>query len=263
MAQMAQLELDGRTALVTGGGSGIGAAVSERLSAAGATTIVTDLDGAAATDVATRLGGEALTLDVSDAASVDRCFDALAAGGRPVDVVVHAAGADDGPAKQRLADALEGDEPVALTPQIDDRSWARLVAVNLTGTFNVLRASLRTMCPRRQGAVVVFGSSAAIDAPAGNAHYVASKAGVHGLCASVAKEAICFGVRVNVVAPGPTLTPMALRTPPALRDAVNGDGPVTYQLPDEQADIALFLASPRSSAIAGSVLLANGGRFTR
>jgi NAD(P)-dependent dehydrogenase (short-subunit alcohol dehydrogenase family) len=111
-------------------------------------------------------------------------------------------------------------------------------------------------------AIVEIGSSSAFDAPVGYPHYAASKAGVHALAQAVAKEASAFGVRVNVVAPGPTDTGMATRTPDALRQA-NADPRVRpYATPDEIADIALFLASEQASNLVGAVLLANGGRFT-
>ncbi len=90
--------------------------------------------------------------------------------------------------------------------------------VNLDGTFHVLRAALRTMVPNRSGAVVTARLlSLAFDTQAGHPHYAASKAGAHALSQSVAKEAIAFGIRVNTVAPGPTETGMAARTPEALR----------------------------------------------
>jgi NAD(P)-dependent dehydrogenase (short-subunit alcohol dehydrogenase family) len=175
---------------------------------------------------------------------------------------VHAAGVDDPAAKQVLADALLAGEPPQATARLGDAAWRRVMSVNLDGTFHVLRAAVRVMAPARAGAIVVIGSSASFDAPIGYAHYAAAKAGVHALSQSVAKEAIAFGVRVNVVAPGPTDTGMAARTPEALRHSMSDARVRPYASPEEIADIAVFLAGPGAANLVGAVLLANGGRFT-
>jgi NAD(P)-dependent dehydrogenase (short-subunit alcohol dehydrogenase family) len=98
---------------------------------------------------------------------------------------------------------------------------AAVLSINLDGTFFILRAALRAMTPRGCGSVVVVGSSVAFDAPTAYPHHSASKAGVHALAQAVAKEAITFGIRVNVVAPGPTDTGMAARIPAALRGSMS------------------------------------------
>jgi NAD(P)-dependent dehydrogenase (short-subunit alcohol dehydrogenase family) len=253
-----------KIALVTGGGSGIGAAVARRLAAQGAAAVVVaDVNGAAARDVASALpAGHAATVDVADAAAVAGAIGRVVDDHGHLDVVVHAAGVDDPAAKQAIADALTVGEPPDVTARLADAAWRRVMSVNLDGTFHVLRAALRAMLPARRGAIVVIGSSASFDAPVGYAHYAAAKAGVHALTQSVAKEAIAFGVRVNVVAPGPTDTGMAARTPAALRDSMSGGRVRRYATPEEIADIALFLAGPGAANLVGAVLLANGGRFT-
>lgn len=109
---------------------------------------------------------------------------------------------------------------------------------------------------------MVIGSSSAFDTPAYYPHYAASKAGVHALSQAVAKEVIASGVRVNVVAPGPTETGMAVRTPASLRAGFADPGVRPYATPEEIAGIALFLASDAAANLVGAVLLANGGRFT-
>jgi 3-oxoacyl-[acyl-carrier protein] reductase len=247
-----------RRALVTGGGSGIGAATARALAAEGATVAVADIDAAAAAAVAEDLpAATAVQVDVSDAGAVDRAVRAAG----PLDVVVHCAGIDDPLAKQRIAECVEAGQPLDVALTLPDERWRRQLAVNLDGTFHVLRAALRVMIPRGYGAIVVIGSSAAFDTPAGYGHYAAAKAGVHALCQSVAKEVVDRGVRINVVAPGPTDTGMATRTPPSLRAANAGTG--RYARAEEIADVALFLASEAAANLAGAVLLANGGRFTR
>jgi len=254
----------GKIAVVTGAGSGMGAAVARRLAAGGAEQVVlVDRDAEAATAVAAGLpAARAVPVDVADAAQVDAAIAGVLHEHGRLDVVVHAAGVDDPGAKQVIADALVAGEPPDVTAGLDDAAWRRVLSINLDGTFHVLRAAVRAMTPRRSGSIVVIGSSAAFDTPIGYPHYSASKAAVHALAQSVAKEVIAFGVRVNVVAPGPTETGMAARTPAALRQSLADARVRPYAKPEEIADIALFLAGDAASNLVGAVLLANGGRFT-
>ncbi|MFJ4788633.1 SDR family NAD(P)-dependent oxidoreductase [Streptomyces sp. NPDC088794] len=254
---------DGRIALVTGAGSGIGAAVARRLAVQGADVLVTDVDGPASEAVANGLPrAHPLTLDVAEPALVDRAFDEVARRHGRLDIVVHAAGVDDPVAKEWIAEALVSRRSPQVTERLGDDAWRRVMRVNLDGTFHVLRAALRVMVPRRSGAVVTVGSSSAFDTQAGYPHYAASKAGAHAMTQSVAKEAIAFGVRVNTVAPGPTETGMAARTPAALRRGFAEPGVRAYATPEEIADVALFLVSEEAANLVGAVVLANGGRFT-
>jgi NAD(P)-dependent dehydrogenase (short-subunit alcohol dehydrogenase family) len=236
----------GKVAIVTGASSGIGAAVARRLGEEGAKAVV-PVDVHAERPV-----------DVADAVQVDRLVDSVVTEHGALDVVVHAAGVDDGWAKERLAEAVAGGDPVDVLSRLPDEVWRRMVSVNLDGTFHVLRAALRVMLPRRSGAIVTIGSDSAFVSPVGYGHYAAAKAGAHALCQAAAKEAIAFGVRVNTVAPGPTETGMAARTPEVLRRQLGG----RYASPDEVANVALFLASEEASDVVGAVLLCNGGRFT-
>ena len=254
---------DGRIALVTGAGSGIGAAVVLRLAEQGADVLATDVDGEAAEAVAKDLPqAHALTLDVAEPTQVDRTFDEVVRRHGRLDIVVHAAGVDDPAAKEWIAEALVAGRSPEVTGRLGDDAWRRVMRVNLDGTFHVLRAALRVMAPRRSGTVVTVGSSSAFDTQAGYLHYAASKAGAHAVSQSVAKEAIAFGVRVNTVAPGPTETGMAARTPAVLRRGFADPGVRAYATPEEIADVALFLASEEAANLVGAVVLANGGRFT-
>ncbi|MFB9763475.1 SDR family NAD(P)-dependent oxidoreductase, partial [Nocardioides kongjuensis] len=187
--------------------------------------------------------------------------DAIAAAG-PLDVVVHTAGVDDPVAKAWIREAGESGDPVDVIGRLTDEQWRRAMAVNLDGTFHVLRAAVRAMRPRGRGAIVTVGSSAAFDTLVGYPHYAASKAAVHALSQSVAKEAIAYGIRVNTVAPGPVDTPMAGRTPASVRAAMEATGALGYASADELADNICYLASPGASNVVGAVLLSNGGRFT-
>ena len=254
----------GAVALVTGAGSGIGAAVATRLLGEGAAAVwFADIDeAAAAARTGGRAGADVAAVDVTDPARVAALFDTIVARYGRLDLVVHAAAVDDAGAKQSIADAMaEGRHP-EVTAALSDAAWRRVLSVNLDGTFHVLRESLRTMIPRGTGAVVVIGSSSAFDAPTGYPHYSASKAGVHALAQSVAKEAIAHGVRVNVLAPGPSETAMAARTPAVLRASMSDPKTLPYASADQIADVALFLGSRDASHLVGAVVLANGGRFT-
>lgn len=252
----------GCTALVTGGGSGIGAAVVRRLAAEGASVHVADVDAGNATRVAESVGATAYTVDVTDGTAVEEVVDAVAANAGSLDVVVHTAGVDDPVAKGWIQDAREAGDRVSVISRLADDQWRRVLAVNLDGTFHVLRAAVRVMRQQGSGSIVTVGSSAAFDTLVGYPHYAASKAGVHALTQSVAKEAIAFGVRVNTVAPGPVDTPMAGRTPASVRAAMEATGAVGYASAEELADNICYLASPGASNVVGAVLLSNGGRFT-
>lgn len=253
---------DGRVALVTGGGSGIGAAVARRLAAEGCARVhVADIDAGNATAVAESVGGSAHVVDVADPQAVDDLVATIAGTDDRLDVVVHTAGVDDPVAKARILAAQESGEPVDVLCELDD-GWYRVMSINLDGTFHVLRAAVRAMRPRGGGAIVTVGSSAAYDTLIGYPHYAASKAGVHALSQSVAKEVISYGIRVNTVAPGPVDTPMAGRTPGAVRKAMEATGAIGYASAEDLADNICYLASPGAKNVVGAVLLSNGGRFT-
>ena len=252
----------GCTALVTGGGSGIGAAVVRRLAAEGARVHVADVVADNATRVAESVGGAAYKVDVTDGTAVDAVIDAVVATAGRLDVVVHTAGVDDPVAKGWIQEARESGGAVDVISRLTDDLWRRVLAVNLDGTFHVLRAAVRVMKEQGSGAIVTVGSSAAFDTLVGYPHYAASKAGVHALTQSVAKEAIAYGVRVNTVAPGPVDTPMAGRLHRGPHRRRGATGAVGYASPEELADNICYLASPGASNVVGAVLLSNGGRFT-
>ena len=269
----------GKVAMVTGAGSGIGAAAARQLAAEGARAVVlADVNGEGAAAVAQELErqdgsrepgpsaglrfAEPVCLDVTDAARVEAAVQDVLGRHGQLDILVHAAGVDDPEAKLRIAEALADGRPAEVTDSLDDAAWRRVMRVNLDGTFHLLRAAVRAMRPAGAGAIVVIGSSSVFDTPAGYPHYAASKAGVHALSQAVAKEVVSSGIRVNVVAPGPTETGMVARTPEVLRAGFAGPGARPYATPEEIAEVALFLASGAAAGLAGAVLLANGGRFT-
>lgn len=259
-----QQRFAGQAALVTGGASGIGAAVVRRLAAEGcAVVVVVDLDEAGSANGATSSPTvRPYRVDVSQAADVDRVVDQTVTDYGRLDVVVHAAGVDDPESKAAINRSRDAGEPVDVLRTISDRAWRRLMSVNLDGTFNVLRAAARVMVPQGSGAIVTVSSSAVFDTLTGYGPYAASKAGAQALSQAAAKELAAFGVRLNIVAPGPVDTPMARRTPDALRREMSAAGARDYAAPEEIADSICYLASPGASNVVGAVLLSNGGRFT-
>lgn len=249
--------------VVTGGGSGIGAACCRAFGRLGHQVVVADLDVAAAGAVAATIDlAEAAGLDVTDSTAVDELMGRVVAQYGRVDVVVTAAGVDDPAAKARIGERTAAGQPLEVTVGLDDARWRRLLAVNLDGTFFTVRAALRVMAAQGSGAVVTIASTAAYDAPAGYAHYSAAKAGVVALTQSVGKEAVAHGVRVNGVAPGPTVTPMRERTPPANHRAAGGQPVRPPAAASKIADVVVFLAGEGAANLAGEVVIANGGRFT-
>ena len=253
----------GAVALVTGGASGIGAAVSRQLAAEGARSVhVVDLAREAAETVASEIGGTAHGVDVADPDAVRELVERVVAADGGVDVVVHAAGIDDPVAKGHIYEAADSGEPVDVLSRLDDDRWRRIHAVNLDGTFHILREAVRAMRPAGAGSIVTVGSSAAFDTLVGYPHYASSKAAVHALSQSVAKEVIHFGIRVNTVAPGPVDTAMAARTPESVRKAMNTGSAFGYATAEQLSESILYLASEQASNVVGAVLLSNGGRFT-
>jgi 3-oxoacyl-[acyl-carrier protein] reductase len=268
------MKLEDRVAIVTGGGSGIGAATARLFADEGARVAVLDMDGRAAAAVATGLpGGLALEVDVSDSAVVDAGVARVVAEHGHVDALVCCAGVDVGEAwKQRVFDstvaqakARASGSPIptlGLSEHLDDESWRHVLAVNLDGTFYCCRAVLRHMVERRSGAIITMASNAAQLGIAGLPHYVASKAGVIGLTRTLAREFAPLGIRVNAIAPGGVDTPMFARHPESVRRAATANAPLgRIASPDEIARVALFLASDDASYLVGETVNANGGTF--
>lgn len=261
---MYEAQFEGKIAVVTGGGSGIGAATVREFARRGAEVVyAVDVSAEGAEKVASGVeGARALQLDVSDSAAVADAFAGIVAEHGRLDVVVHAAGVDDPISKAWMLEAAEQGEPVDVTSRLTDEMWRRVMSVNLDGTFHVLRESVRAMKGRGGGAIVTVGSSSAFDTLIGYPHYSASKAAVHAVSQSVAKEVLPFGIRVNTVAPGPVDTGMAARTPARVRAAMEAGPARGYASPEELADTILYLASPGAANLVGAVVLSNGGRFT-
>jgi len=208
------MELNGIAALVTGGGSGLGAATAEALAAAGAKVVVFDLRAEAAAAVAARIGGVAATGDVADPAAVTAALDAAAQLG-PIRLAVSCAGI----APPARVVGRDGPHDLAL--------FERVVRVNLIGTFNVMRLAAERMQATEpvgpdaeRGLIVNTASIAAYEGQFGQCAYAASKAGVVGLALPAARELARSGIRVMTIAPGLMETPMLAGRPDPARAAL-------------------------------------------
>ncbi len=196
------MDIAGQAAIVTGGGSGLGAATARMLAEAGARVAIVDVNQKAAAEVAIDLNGIAIPCDVTDAAQTEAAFARAAADHGAARILINCAGV--GPAKRIVG--RDGPMPLA--------DFARVISVNLVGTFNALRlaaaamTSLAPMDEGERGIIVCTASVAAYEGQIGQAAYAASKGGVVGLVMPAARELAQFGIRVNAVAPGIFSTPM-------------------------------------------------------
>ena len=203
-------------ALVTGGGSGLGAATARALADAGARVTIADLDQKRGAAVAADVGGSFVQADVTDA---DAVGPAISASGQdaPLRVVVHCAGIGD-PARTLDRSGL----PLGL-----DR-FERVIRVNLLGTFNVVRLAAAAIASTEpgedgeRGAIVATASLAAFDGQIGQVSYAASKAGIVGMTLPLARDLGVVGIRVNTIAPGLMDTPLLGLLPEEARQALGG-----------------------------------------
>jgi 3-hydroxybutyrate dehydrogenase len=245
--------LTGRTALVTGGASGIGRAVSQRLAAQGARVVVLDLDEAGARQVATELGGEHLSADLSDGASID----ALGLG-RDVhaDILVNNAGV----------------QHVAPVQDFDPERFGFIQRLMLEAPFRLARGLLPGMYDRGWGRLVHVSSVHGHRASPYKAAYVAAKHGLEGLSKVIALEAAGTGVTSNTVCPGYVRTPLVegqiadqarshgIDEDEVLDDVLLARTPVKRLVePAEVADLVAFLCGPGTDSVTGSSFLMDGG----
>jgi 3-oxoacyl-[acyl-carrier protein] reductase len=276
------MKLEGKIALVTGGGSGIGRAIATRFAAEGARVMVNDLREKAARETADAIGaagGEAhaVAADVSDSGQVAAMFAALERTLGGLDILVNNAGIAEGEPGEReratragaarMQELLSGQGVRThwdITQAMTDVSWRRMLGVHLDGTFFCTRAALGIMGRQDRGGVIINMSSvAALMGLESVPHYSAAKAGILGFTRAVAREVGSRRIRVNAICPGFIDTPMTEPMPPLARAAVVARTPLgRWAEPEEVAATALFLASDDAAFYTGQWLSPNGGLFT-
>lgn len=265
----------GRVAVVTGGGAGIGRAISFRLAQDGARVAVLDIRQDSADETLRLAGGDgmALVCDVSDSSAVDDAFARVDSELGPVDVLVNNAGAVGidhlrrvGPLLERQrTEAADGavTTPLDALVRLTDDEWGRMLAIHLSGTFYCTRAAVRAMAPRRRGVIVNMASICGLMGCTGHPHYSAAKAGILGFTKAAAKELIVQGIRVNAVAPGHVGTDTLEGEVSEERRVIAASTPAgRLAEPDEIAGTVAFLASDDAGYFVGAVLSPNGGLVT-
>ena len=240
------IDLTGRTALVTGSTRGIGRAIAEALAGAGARVAIVGRDTARAEEVAKAIGRDAagFACDVSDTASVTALVESVEKAFGQIDILVNNAG-------------LTRDN---ILFRIKDDDWDAVLDANLRGAFVAIRAASRGMMKRRWGRIINIASVVGIIGNKGQANYAASKAGLIGLTKSVAKELASRNILINAVAPGFIETDMTAAMTPEARATLSGQIPLErLGTPNDVAAMVAFLASDLSSYITGQVLVVDGG----
>ncbi len=241
------MRLEGRKALVTGGASGIGAAIARRLAAEGADVTIGDLNLEGASEVAGEISGLAVELDVTDLDSAEAAVDSA---GGTLDILVNNAGTD------------EFGFFVDMTPE----HWEKVIAVNLTGVLNCTHAALPGMQEAGYGRIVNIASEAGRVGSKGSAVYSAAKGGVIAFTKVMAREGARFGINANGIAPGPIETPLLMQAlefgeigKKIIENMKAGTQLRRMGQPEEVAAAVAFLASDDASYVTGEILGVSGG----
>jgi len=243
------MNLENRTALVTGSARGLGKAIANKLASMGAKIVISDVLIELAEETALEFSGKgydvmAVKADVSKIDDVKKMVDDILAKYQTLDIVVNNAG-------------IARD---ALLLRMSEEAWDTVININLKGTFLVSQAAAKVMIKQRYGRIINVSSVSGRVGNAGQANYVASKAGIIGLTKTVAKELGSRGITVNAVAPGFFETEMTKNLPQAVQDSYINNTPLKrFGKPEDIASVVAFLASEEASYITGQVIGVDGG----
>jgi NAD(P)-dependent dehydrogenase (short-subunit alcohol dehydrogenase family) len=242
--------LDGKVAIVTGGGRGIGSRYCRGLAAEGARVMVADINDAGARQVASEIGGASTRVDVADEHSVQAMVDATVQAFGRVDALVNNAAI--------FTELLQPRKPF---DQIPVEEWDRVMGVNVRGTWLCARAVAPLFRQQRSGVIVNISSGTIFNGTDGFAHYVTSKAAVWGMARVLARELGPYGVRVNSITPGLTSSEMVQEIYPAeiLADRAQSRIFKREQQPDDLVGTVVFLCSDASAFTTGQTFNVDGG----
>jgi 3-oxoacyl-[acyl-carrier protein] reductase len=238
-------DFSGRTVLITGAARGIGYELGRLFAASGASLVPSDQDAAALREAWPAATARVLptTCDVSDTEDAAALIDAAVRWTGSVDVVVNNAG-------------ITRD---SIVWKMSDDHWCEVLAVHLTGTFNVTRAAIPPMRAAKRGRIINVTSYSGLHGNVGQANYAAAKAGIIGFTKTVAKEVARFGITVNAISPNAE-TAMVAAVPPEKRAEIISQIPIgRFAHPSEIAAAVGFLASDEAAYVSGVVLPVDGG----
>jgi len=276
------VRLEGKVALVTGGGSGIGRAIATLFAEEGASVVVNDVVLEAAQKTVEGMGPAgarclAVKADVSSSAEVKAMFAQIAARFGALDILVNNAGIGETDSKHgeeirrkaeaRITELMSGGEIAThwdATSEMSDADWSRMIGVHLNGTFFCTREALKSMATKNRGAIINMSSVAGLGGLEYAPHYSAAKGAILSFTRAVAKEVASRNIRVNAICPGWIDTPMTAgqgESPLLLRAMLSRIPMGRTAHPREVATAALFLASDDSSYFTGQWLSPNGGLF--
>jgi len=274
------MKLQGRIALITGAGSGIGRATAALFASEGARVIVNDVNREAAEAAVQAMGAAqerccALPADVSESAAVRTMFAEVARRFGGLDILVNNAGIGETGNRRdevnrkgeaQLREMMAGGRIEShwdVTVSLSDEEWRQMIGVHLSGTFFCTREALKLMSGKNRGSIINMSSVAGLHGIPFASHYGAAKGGILGLTRSVALEVGSRNIRVNAICPGWIDTPMTQNFSPLLKMALSARIPLLRMgLPEEVAATALFLASDDSAYYTGQWFSPNGGLFT-
>lgn len=248
---MAERELEGQVALVTGATRGIGRAIASALGAAGAIvvgTATTEEGAAKLTAMLAEVGhrGDGIQLNVTDAAATEAALEAIGVRHGAITILVNNAG-------------ITRDN---LLVRMKEEEWDAILATNLTPAFRLAKGVLRGMMKARSGRIIQVGSVVGASGNPGQANYAAAKAALVGFTKSLAQEVGSRNITVNCVAPGFIDTEMTQSLPEAQRNALTARIPLArLGTPEDVANAVAFLAGPRAAYITGATLHVNGGMY--